>query len=306
MSIKIQNVTKLYGKQKALDNVSFSINSGEIIGFLGPNGAGKSTLMKIITGFIPPTDGDVLLNGINVLENPMEVRKILGYLPEQNPLYQDMYIVEFLNFIAGIYKIQNRVKRIEEVIALTGLEPEISKKISALSKGYKQRVGLAQAIIHDPDILILDEPTSGLDPNQIVEIRNLIQNLGEKKTVMLSTHIMQEVDAICDRIVILNNGKIVADDSTEKLHSMGCAESGILLIELRDSIEIDILKKLSGVFKVIKIENSKYVIEFDTKIDIRQDLFNLVVKLDNIVLSMQRKEKSLEEVFSELTNDNDS
>lgn len=302
MSIQIQNITKVFGKQKALDNVSFEIKSGEIIGFLGPNGAGKSTLMKIITGFIPSTEGDVFLNGLNVLENPMEVRRILGYLPEQNPLYQDMYIVEFLNFVAGIYKIPNRIQRIEEVISLTGLEPEINKKIGSLSKGYKQRVGLAQAIIHDPEILILDEPTSGLDPNQIVEIRNLIQNLGEKKTVMLSTHIMQEVDAICDRIVIINKGKIVANDSTKSVHELGKVGSGTIFVEFRDAINVDRIEKISGVRKVMRFENNKFIVDFDSKIDIRQDLFNLAVKMNNIVLSLQLKEKSLEEVFTELTN----
>jgi ABC-2 type transport system ATP-binding protein len=258
--------------------------------------------MRIITGFIPPTEGDVMLNGLNVLEKPMEVRKIMGYLPEQNPLYQDMYIVEFLNFIAGIYKIPNRIQRIEEVISLAGLEPEINKKISALSKGYKQRVGLAQAIIHDPEILILDEPTSGLDPNQIVEIRNLIKNLGEKKTVMLSTHIMQEVDAICDRIVILNKGKIVANDSIQGVHELGKTGSGIIFVEFRDEINIDRIEGITGVRKVMRFENNKFVIDFDSKIDIRQDLFNLAVKMNNIVLSLQLKEKSLEDVFSELTN----
>ncbi|PLX07197.1 MAG: gliding motility-associated ABC transporter ATP-binding subunit GldA [Marinilabiliales bacterium] len=302
MSIKIQNVTKLFGKQKALDNVSFDIDSGEIIGFLGPNGAGKSTLMKIITGFIPATEGDVFLNGLNVMENSMEVRKILGYLPEQNPLYQDMYIVEFLNFIAGIYKIDNRVQRIEEVVELTGLEPEINKRIGALSKGYKQRVGLAQAIIHDPEILILDEPTSGLDPNQIVEIRNLIQNLGKKKTVMLSTHIMQEVEAICDRIIIIDKGTIVANDSTQSLHSRGKEDTGTILVEFKDGINTERIEKLDGVRKVARFENNKFVIEFSSEKDIRQDLFNLAVQMNNVVLSLQLKEKSLEEVFSELTN----
>jgi ABC-2 type transport system ATP-binding protein len=218
MSIKINNVTKIYGKQKALDNVSFQVNSGEIVGFLGPNGAGKSTLMKIITSFIPPTEGDVYVNGLNVLEHQKEVKKLIGYLPEQNPLYNEMYIVEFLNFVAGLYNIKNRVERIDKIIQLTGLEPEIEKKIGALSKGFKQRVGLAQAIIHDPKILILDEPTSGLDPNQIIEIRNLIKELGKEKTVLLSTHIMQEVDAICDKIIIISNGKIIADDTTENIH----------------------------------------------------------------------------------------
>lgn len=302
MSIKVQNVTKLFGAQKALDKVSFEIQSGEIVGFLGPNGAGKSTLMKIITGFIPPTEGDVFVNSKNVLENQMEIRKTLGYLPEQNPLYTDMYIVEFLNFVAGIYKIKNRVQRIEEVIGLTGLEPEINKKIGALSKGYRQRVGLAQAIIHDPEVLILDEPTSGLDPNQIVEIRNLIQNLGKKKTVMLSTHIMQEVDAICDRILIINKGVLVADDNTLDIHMKGKSNTGTLLVELMSPISDKDFKTISGITKVMSLETNKFILEFDASKDIRQDVFNLAVKLNNVVLSLQIKEKSLEDVFAELTN----
>ncbi|MDD4150866.1 MAG: gliding motility-associated ABC transporter ATP-binding subunit GldA [Bacteroidales bacterium] len=302
MSIKIQNITKVFGKQKALNDVSFEVKSGEIIGFLGPNGAGKTTLMKIITGFIPPTEGDVFVNSLNVMEEPMAVRKVLGYLPEQNPLYQEMYIVEFLNFTAGIYKIKNRLERIEEVIALTGLEPEINKKIGALSKGYKQRVGLAQAIIHDPQVLILDEPTSGLDPNQIVEIRNLIKKLGEKKTVLLSTHIMQEVEAICDRIVIIKQGEIVADKDKIGVHEMGKTDIGTLLVEFKDGINTDRIQKLNAVGKVIRLEGNKFIIEFDSKTDIRQDIFNLAVKMENAVLSLQLKEKSLEDVFSELTN----
>jgi ABC-2 type transport system ATP-binding protein len=302
MSIKVQNVTKLFGAQKALDNVSFEIQSGEIVGFLGPNGAGKSTLMKIITGFIPPSEGDVFVNSKNVLENQMEIRKTLGYLPEQNPLYTDMYIVEFLNFVAGIYKIPNRIQRIEEVIGLTGLEPEINKKIGALSKGYRQRVGLAQAIIHDPEVLILDEPTSGLDPNQIIEIRNLIQNLGKKKTVMLSTHIMQEVDAICDRILIINKGVLVADDNTLDLHIKGKSSTGTLLVELMSPVSEKDFKTIKGVRKVMSLETNKFIIEFDAEKDIRQDVFNLAVKLGNVVLSLQIKEKSLEDVFADLTN----
>lgn len=302
MSIKVQNVSKLFGAQKALDNVSFEIQSGEIVGFLGPNGAGKSTLMKIITGFIPPTEGDVFVNSKNVLENQMEIRKTLGYLPEQNPLYTDMYIVEFLNFVAGIYKIPNRIQRIEEVIGLTGLEPEINKKIGALSKGYRQRVGLAQAIIHDPEVLILDEPTSGLDPNQIVEIRNLIQNLGKKKTVMLSTHIMQEVDAICDRILIINKGVLVADDNTLDIHIKGKSNTGTLLVELMSPVTEKDFKTIKGVNKVMSLETNKFIIEFDASKDIRQDVFNLAVKQGNVVLSLQIKEKSLEDVFAELTN----
>lgn len=302
MSIKIQNITKIYGKQKALDNVSFEVKSGEIVGFLGPNGAGKSTLMKIITGYIPPTAGDVFVNGMNVMESHMAIRRTIGYLPEQNPLYTDMYIIEFLNFVAGIYKIKNRVQRIEEIIEMTGLEPEINKKIGALSKGYRQRVGLAQAIIHNPDVMILDEPTSGLDPNQIIEIRNLIQNLGKEKTVLLSTHIMQEVDAICDRIVIINNGVLVADDNTEDIHIKGKSENGTLLVELMKPIDEKEIKKIAGVKKVMCLEKNKFIIEFNSANDIRQDVFKLAVKLDNVVLSLQIKEKSLEQVFNELTS----
>lgn len=301
MSIKVQNVTKFFGKQKALNDVSFEIKSGEIVGFLGPNGAGKSTMMKIITGFIPSSDGEVFVNGMNVLEDSLKVRKILGYLPEQNPLYSEMYIVEFLNFIAGIYKIKNRVERIEEVIALTGLEPEINKKISALSKGYKQRVGLAQAIIHDPDVLILDEPTSGLDPNQIIEIRNLIQNLGKEKTVLLSTHIMQEVEAICDRIIIINNGVLVADDNTETMHSFGASTTKTLFVEFKEKVSQQQLQKINGIKEIRKISDREFVLEFDVSVDIRQEVFNLAVSLKNAVFSMQIKERSLEDVFSELT-----
>ncbi len=218
MSIIIQNLTKVYGQQKALDNVSLEINKGEILGLLGPNGAGKSTMMKIISCFIPPTSGTVNVYGDDVFENPMGVRQRIGYLPEHNPLYLDMYVREFLVFVAGIHKLGKKTKEsVEKMIELTGLEKEINKKIGALSKGYRQRIGIAQAMIHDPNVLILDEPTSGLDPNQLVEIRDLIKSVREEKTIVLSTHIMQEVEAVCDRTVIINNGVIVADDNTEQL-----------------------------------------------------------------------------------------
>jgi len=218
MSIKVKNITKLYGKQKALDNVSFEIESGEIVGFLGPNGAGKSTMMKIITGFIPANKGEVFVNDLNADENSLEIRKHVGYLPEHNPLYLDMYVKEYLAFVASLHLPKKEIKsRVAEIIDKTGLQIEQNKKIGALSKGYRQRVGLAQALIHDPDVLILDEPTTGLDPNQIIEIRNLIAETGKEKTVMLSTHIMQEVEAICDRIIIIDKGKIVADDQTQNI-----------------------------------------------------------------------------------------
>ncbi|MBP6429440.1 MAG: ATP-binding cassette domain-containing protein [Bacteroidales bacterium] len=218
MSISISNLTKIYGQQKALDNVSLEINKGEIVGLLGPNGAGKSTMMKIITCFIPPTQGSVSVCGYNIFDDPIEVRKKIGYLPEHNPLYLDMYVREFLLFIAGIHNLgKEKKERTEYMIELTGLTKEVNKKIGALSKGYRQRVGIAQAMIHDPEVLILDEPTSGLDPNQLIEVRELIKNAGKDKTVLLSTHIMQEVEAVCDRTIIINNGLVVADDNTQHL-----------------------------------------------------------------------------------------
>lgn len=226
MSIVIKNISKVYGTQKALDNVSLSIGEGEIVGLLGPNGAGKSTMMKILTCFIPPTDGSAEICGYDIFEHQMEIKRSVGYLSEQNPLYYDMYVREFLLLVAGIHKIERKLRkaRVEEVIALTGLEKEANKKIGTLSKGYKQRVGLAQALIHDPKVLILDEPTTGLDPNQLLEIRNLIKQIGQSKTILLSTHIMQEVEAVCSRVIIINNGRLVADDKTEQLAAGGSLE----------------------------------------------------------------------------------
>ncbi len=221
MSIVVSHITKNYGQQKALNDVSFSIKSGEIVGFLGPNGAGKSTLMKIICCYLPPTDGSVKVSNLDVMEQSMEVRKKVGYLPEHNPLYLDMYVKEYLEFVGRFYKVKNLSARVKEMVEVTGLTIEQNKKIGQLSKGYRQRVGLAQAIIHDPQVLILDEPTTGLDPNQLIEIRALIKQLGKDKTVMLSTHIMQEVEAICERVIIINHGKIVADDSMERLLKKG-------------------------------------------------------------------------------------
>lgn len=226
MSIVVNNISKIYGAQKALDNVSLSIGEGEIVGLLGPNGAGKSTMMKILTCFIPPTEGSAEICGYDIFEHQMEIKRSVGYLSEQNPLYYDMYVREFLLFVAGTHKIERRQRkaRVEEVISLTGLEKEANKKIAALSKGYKQRVGLAQALIHDPKVLILDEPTTGLDPNQLVEIRNLIKKIGQSKTILLSTHIMQEVEAVCSRVIIINNGRLVADDETKQLAAGGSLE----------------------------------------------------------------------------------
>ncbi|MBO7571157.1 MAG: gliding motility-associated ABC transporter ATP-binding subunit GldA [Bacteroidales bacterium] len=302
MSIEVRNITKVFGEQKALDNVSFDINNGEIVGFLGPNGAGKSTLMKIITGYIPATEGEVLINGMNILENPIEIRKKLGYLPEQNPLYFDMYIVEYLEFVAGIYGIKNKKARIDEIVSLTGLEPEINKKIGTLSKGYKQRVGLAQAIIHDPEVLILDEPTSGLDPNQIIEIRNLIKNLGKEKTVILSTHIMQEVEAICDRILLIKKGVLLANDKAEDFAHLNSDSISTLLIELDGELTEKDFAQIKGIRNVRKQSPTRFAIEFSKDNDIRKAVFNLAVQKGLAVLSMQEKEKSIEDVFAELTS----
>lgn len=302
MSIKVQNITKIFGTQKALDNVSFEIESGEIVGFLGPNGAGKSTMMKIITGFIPANNGEVFINNKNIVEEQNYIKRVIGYLPEQNPLYYDMYVLEFLRFIAGIYSLPNKKARINEVIELTGLIPEMHKKISALSKGYKQRVGLAQAIIHNPQVLILDEPTSGLDPNQIVEIRNLIKDLGKSKTVLLSTHIMQEVEAICDRVLIINKGLVVADNSIKGLQTKLKIKVRVLNLETLKPVDEKKVKAIAGVLQIQNLGNNNYNIEFDASKDIRQDIFNFVVKDDNTVLSLQLKEQSLEQVFTKLTS----
>lgn len=304
MSITVSNVTRLYGTQKALDNVSFKIGRGEIVGFLGPNGAGKTTMMKIITGYIPATSGIVKVGGYDVQENTIEVRQRTGYLPENNPLYPDMYVKEYLRFIAGIYRLgKKRDERIKEIIAATGLLPEQHKKIGALSKGYRQRVGLAQALIHNPDILILDEPTSGLDPNQIVEIRKLISEAGTNKTVMLSTHIMQEVEALCHRIIIIDKGKIRADKLTSEIYDDSADETRTILIEFDTAIPDTMLSYVKGVTSLRDISGKKWLIESASYDDIRPALFRFAVDNGLTVLSMQLQEKSLEEVFRSLTRD---
>jgi ABC-2 type transport system ATP-binding protein len=299
MSIIVENITKKYGEQKALDNVSFTIKAGEIVGLLGPNGAGKSTMMKIITCFIPPTSGMVKVYGHDIFENSLEVRKKVGYLPENNPLYQDLYIKEYLEFVAGIYKIPNKKERVEEMIELTGLQIEQKKKIGALSKGYRQRVGLAQALIHDPEVLILDEPTSGLDPNQLAEIRNLITEIGKEKTVMLSTHIMQEVEALCNRVIIIDRGKIVADDATKNLSQKGSAMLG-LKVEFNKAPDLVGLKTIKGVKEVTSESDVVYHIKVDSE-QVRELIFNFAVENKLAVLSMQQTGKSMEDVFQQLT-----
>lgn len=302
MSIKVSEVTKIYGEQKALDNVSFEIGQGEIVGLLGPNGAGKSTLMKIITCFIPPTSGKVFVFDKEISENSVEVKTKIGYLPENNPLYTDMYVREFLEFIAGIHKISGEAKkrRVDEMIEITGLTVERKKKIAELSKGYRQRVGLAQALIHNPDVLILDEPTSGLDPNQIVEIRNLISEIGKEKTVMLSTHIMQEVEAICQRAIIINNGKIVADGNTKNL-SLDTFNKIIIKVEFDRSVEKEELLKIQGIKTLKKVSETSWEIETDGKIDLRKEIFNFAVHNQLTVLTIQQEEQKLEKIFQQLT-----
>ena len=301
MSIIVSNISKQFGRQLALDQVSFSIQPGEIVGLLGPNGAGKSTMMKIITCFIPPSSGDVSVHGFDIREHSIEVRKKVGYLPENNPLYTDMYIKEYLEFVAGIHELgKNIPKRVSEMMDITGLMPEKGKKIGALSKGYRQRVGLAQAMIHDPEVLILDEPTSGLDPNQLVEIRNLISEIGKQKTIMLSTHILQEVEAICSRAIIINQGKIVADDSTGHLLS-NTAGNEQVMVEFDRDVKLSDLKTIKGVLNAKKVSGFTWLVESAKDLDVRQEIFRYAVEHGLTVLSMQKQSNSLEDVFQKLT-----
>ncbi len=302
MSIVVKNLVKTYGTQQAVDHISFEVQPGEILGFLGPNGAGKSTTMKIATGYIPPTSGTVLVDGYDVTEESLEVRKIVGYLPEHNPLYLDMYVHEYLGFIGKVHKISSATlkPRIKEVIRMAGLEREQNKLIGSLSKGYRQRVGLAQALLHDPKVLILDEPTTGLDPNQIVEIRNLIKQISQEKTVVFSTHIMQEVQAICDRAVIINRGSIVADHSVESL-KVGAAEGITLLVEWSGDIDEDLLKSLEGVTHLEKLDNGKWKISGSQTSDLRKKLVNLSAAENWDLMGLTVEEHSLENVFRELT-----
>lgn len=300
MSIKVSNITKIYGEQKALNNVSFEVNTGEIVGFLGPNGAGKSTMMKILTCFIPQTSGDAFVCGFNVEEQSIEVRKNVGYLPEHNPLYHDMYVKENLEFIAGLHKIKNVKSRISEMIEMTGLQREQNKKIGALSKGYRQRVGLAQALIHDPKVLILDEPTTGLDPNQLSEIRNLIIEVGKEKTVLFSTHIMQEVEAVCDRVIIINRGEIVADQATEILRKSSNNKQ-IITVEFDKETSENSLRNIKGVYFAKRLKAKVWQLETSSDSDIRPQIFQYAVQNNFAVLTMHKEEQKLEDVFKQLT-----
>lgn len=301
MSISVSQLTKIYGKQRAVDNISFSVGNNEIVGFLGPNGAGKSTTMKIVTGYLAADSGGAIVNGTNVNTNSLEAKKQIGYLPEGNPLYYEMYVREYLEFIAGVHRLKSGVKkRIEEVIDLTGLRLESNKKTGQLSKGYKQRVGLAAALIHDPKVLILDEPTTGLDPNQIVEIRQLIKELGKNKTVLFSSHILQEVESICDRIIIINKGTIVADDTLGNLQSAN-RTAHIVIVEFGKHTDINLLKNIDGVEDAKEISNQYHIQTSDPE-KVKKLLLEFSLQNNIDIISLQSKSKSLEEVFRNLTN----
>lgn len=299
MSIHVSHLTKLYGQQKAVDNISFELEKSGIVGFLGPNGAGKSTTMKIITGYLPPSGGQASVCGFDVVKEPMEVRKRVGYLPEANPLYPDMYVREFLEFMAGMHKVSAPQRRISEMIGLTGLTPEQHKKIGALSKGYKQRVGLAQALLHDPEVLILDEPTSGLDPNQLAEIRALIKSLGENKTVMLSTHIMQEVEAVCSRVIIINKGAIIADDAISALQR---GSGSYIQVSFGEVVSPAELEALPGVTRAVAAEGHQWRLYTADAETVRKNLLQFALINNRNILSLQSNSHSLEDVFRELTN----
>ncbi len=302
MSILIQDLVKTFGTQNAIDSVSFEVGEGEIVGFLGPNGAGKSTTMKIVTCFLPPTAGTVKVHGFDVVDQPNKVKKIIGYLPEHNPLYLDMFVREYLAFVGKVHGM-NRGKltsRIEEVVSLCGLSKEQNKKIEALSKGYRQRVGLAQALIHDPKVLILDEPTTGLDPNQIVEIRNLIRSVGRNKTVLFSSHIMQEVQALCDRVVVINNGRLVANDNIDSLKTEE-RKRVVIRAEFSGHVSLEDLQEIEGILNVDDLSDNIFLIKADADQDIRPAIFNYASDQGLTLLGLQQEETSMETVFQELT-----
>lgn len=304
MSLIVQNLTKVYEQQKAVKNISFRVNQGEIVGFLGPNGAGKSTTLKIATSYLPPTSGQVIVGGFDVTASPMAVKKITGYLPEHNPLYLDLFVHEYLAFIGKLYGLRGKIlkNRVAEMIALCGLAREQNKKIENLSKGYRQRVGLAQALIHDPSVLILDEPTSGLDPNQILEIRNLIKDISQNKTVIFSTHIMQEVEALCERVIVINKGEIVANDRLENLLS-GQGNAPAIIVEFESAIDVEELKKLSGISEIIPLGANRYRVEASQGSDARPEIFRFAADKNLSLIGLKQEENSLEEIFRDLTRE---
>ncbi len=297
MSIKVENITKIYGSQKALNNISFEVEKPEIVGFLGPNGAGKSTMMKILTTFISPSEGDAQVNGRDISTEAKQVQRSVGYLPEHNPLYLEQYVREYLSFNAAVYSIEKN--RVEEVIELTGLTPEAHKKIGQLSKGYRQRVGLANALLHDPEVLILDEPTTGLDPNQLIDIRNLIKTIGKEKTIFLSTHIMQEVEAMCDRVIIINKGEIVAN---KKLKELREGQDQIVVVEFDYRVEDAFLLRLPNVKNVKNTFDFIYEITFSSTKDMRSHVFDFAHDNELKILQLNQKNASLESLFRDLTS----
>lgn len=299
MSIKVDHVVKLYGTQTAVNKISFEVKSGEIVGFLGPNGAGKSTTMKMITGYIAPDAGQIQVCGILVDGEAIATKQKIGYLPESNPLYLEMYVREYLDLMAGLHQIKNRQERIEEVIKLTGLSAEAHKEIGQLSKGYKQRVGLAAALIHDPAVLILDEPTTGLDPNQIIEIREVIRNLGKYKTILFSTHILQEVEALCDRVIVINKGTIVADDKLENL--LGTKEISRIRLQLKENANPKLLENIHGVLAVEQIDSQNWILETHDAEKLSKELIGFTLQHSLNIVSLQTQTRRLEDIFRELT-----
>ena len=306
MSVRVKNLTKVFGSQKAVDDISFTVGEGEILGFLGPNGAGKSTTMKIATCYMPPDVGSVEICGRDVVEESIEVRKLIGYLPEHNPLYLEMYVREYLGFVGKLHKMRGSAlrRRVDEMITLCGLTREQNKKIEALSKGYRQRVGLAQALIHNPKVLILDEPTSGLDPNQIMEIRNLIKSISKEKTVIFSTHIMQEVQALCDRVVVINKGKIVADDAIDHL-KITKTKARLITAEFSEPVDAQQLKSIGGIVSIEQTGLNKYHIRTGMDIDIRPAIFKYASDHSLTLIGLQQEEVTMENIFQELTKKED-
>ncbi len=300
MSVETRDITKLFGKQKALDEVSFFIGKGELVGFLGPNGAGKSTIMKIITGFLPADSGEVFVNGQKISGDNLEIRHNIGYLPENNPLYTDLYVKEFLEISAGFYHLKNKLQRVAMMVELTGLGDEQHKKIRSLSKGYRQRVGLAQALIHNPSVLILDEPTTGLDPNQLEEIRGLIREISKEKTVMLSSHIMQEVEAVCNRVIIISKGKIVADGAMQDLKNGSIKQNQVVIAEFSEPVNPELLLSVTGTKNITQVGKQWEVVS-DGGADLRPAIFNFAVNNRLTLLTLQEKQQNLENVFHLLT-----
>lgn len=300
MSITVSNLTKNYSSQKAVNNISFSLHKNEIVGFLGPNGAGKSTTMKMITGYLETDGGEISVCGIPVERSNILTRKKIGYLPEANPLYPEMYVREYLSFIADIHKVKSSKKRVEEVIELVGLKPESHKKIKQLSKGYKQRVGLAATLVHDPEVLILDEPTTGLDPNQIIEIREVIKKLGEQKTILFSSHIMQEIEALCDRVIIINKGKIVADDNLNNLKKANIKKQ-VVTIQFKENVSMQLLLSIQGVERITEGQENKFFIETTTAEILKKKIFEFSLQQQLNIVSINSENQSLENIFKRLT-----